>query len=73
MPYKSFFIYNNNMENTLSNILTSIKSTVNIIIKSSTSIVKEIMTPPLAGNYNNILSEQLTREELLNQPLIQKN
>lgn len=54
------------MENTLSNILTSIKSKINIIIK-------EIMTPPPAGNYNNILSEQLTREELLNQPLIQKN
>ena len=62
------------MENTLSNILTSsyntIKSTVNIIIKSGTSIVKEIMTPPLPSN---VLSEQLTQEQLLNQPLLGKN
>ena len=45
------------------------ENTLNIILKSINTIVKEIITPPPAGN-NNILSEQLTREQLLNQPLL---
>jgi hypothetical protein len=44
------------------------ENTLNIIIKSINTIVKQIITPPPAGN--NIFSEQLTREQLLNQPLL---